>query len=118
VPPPRPPKGHPWPVEHEPTPFQAAVLEAVATLAPGDLATYGDIADELGRPGSAQAVANVVRSAPGVAWWRLVPADGRVYRSHRPTQIPLLRAEGHAVDDDGRIDVPAPPRPASSTAAG
>ena len=89
---PRPPKGEPWPADHEATPFQAAVLEAVAGLGPGDLATYGDIADQIGRPGSAQAVANVVRSAPDLPWWRLVPSDGRVYRSHRPTQIPLLRA--------------------------
>lgn len=100
---PRPPKGELWPADHEATPFQAAVVEAVAGLGPGDLATYGDIADQIGRPGSAQAVANVVRSAPALPWWRLVPSDGRVYRSHRPTQIPLLRAEGHDVGDDGRI---------------
>ena len=43
------------------------------------------------------AVANVVRAVPDLPWWRLVPSDGRVYRSHRPTQIPLLRAEGHSM---------------------
>jgi hypothetical protein len=32
-----------------------------------------------------------------------VPADGRVYRSHCAAQTPLLRAEGHTVDDDGRV---------------
>jgi methylated-DNA-protein-cysteine methyltransferase-like protein len=101
--PPRPPKGEPWSDDHEPTTFQREVVAAVAALAAGDLATYGDIAEQLGRPGGAQAVANVVRAAPDLPWWRVVPADGRVYRSHRPTQVPLLRAEGHAVDDDGRI---------------
>ena len=108
-----PPKSDPWPDDHEPTPFQAAVVSAVKELGPGDLATYGDIADQLGRPGSAQAVGNVLRSAPGLPWWRVVPADGRLYRTHRPSQIPLLRAEGHAIDDDGRIAI-ARPAPAAA----
>jgi methylated-DNA-protein-cysteine methyltransferase-like protein len=102
-PPDLPPNGAPWPDEHEPTPFQRAVVETVAALRPGDLASYADIAEEAGHPGAGQAVANVLRRAAGLPWWRVVPADGRVYRSHRPVQIPLLRAEGHPVDDDGRI---------------
>jgi methylated-DNA-protein-cysteine methyltransferase-like protein len=79
------------------------VVAAVQRLRPGDLVTYGDIADEIGRPGSGQAVANVLRSAPGLPWWRVVPADGRLYRTHAPTQIPLLKREGHRVDDERRI---------------
>jgi methylated-DNA-protein-cysteine methyltransferase-like protein len=98
-----PPKGRPWPVDHQPTPFQDAVVRAVSALRPGDLATYADIADAAGHPGAGQAVANVLRCAPGLPWWRVVPADGRVYRTHRPVQSPLLRAEGHTVDDDGTI---------------
>ena len=97
------PKADPWPADHEPTPFQAAVVAAVAELRPGDLVTYAEIAEQLGRPGAGQAVANVLRRAPDLPWWRVVPADGRVYRTHRATQIPLLRAEGHTVDDDGWI---------------
>ena len=97
------PKARPWPADHEPTAFQAAVVRAVTDLRPGDLATYADIAEAVGSPGAAQAVANALRGAPEVPWWRIVPADGRVYRSHRPVQVPLLRTEGHAVDDDGRI---------------
>ena len=85
------------------TPFQRAVVDAVEALQPGDLVTYGDLAEELGRPGSAQAVANVLRSVPGLPWWRVLPADGRLYRTHAPTQGPLLVAEGHAVDDDRRV---------------
>ena len=99
---PRPPKGELWPADHEATPFQAAVVEAVAGLGPGDLATYGDIADQIGRPEAHRPwPTGAIR--PALPWWRLVPSDGRVYRSHRPTQIPLLRAEGHDVGDDGRI---------------
>jgi methylated-DNA-protein-cysteine methyltransferase-like protein len=100
---PRPPRHVPWPEDHRPTPFQAAVVAAVAELEPGDLATYAEIAEAAGHPGAGQAVANVLRSATGVPWWRVVPADGRVYRTHRAVQRPLLEAEGHAVDDDGRV---------------
>jgi methylated-DNA-protein-cysteine methyltransferase-like protein len=89
----------PWPEDHEPTPFQAAVVEAVAALGRGELITYGELAEELGRPGGGQAVANVLRSAPGLPWWRVLPAGGRLYRSHAPVQAPLLEAEGHRIDE-------------------
>jgi methylated-DNA-protein-cysteine methyltransferase-like protein len=98
-----PPKGAPWPAGHRPTPFQEAVVQAVAALGRGDLVSYADVAEEIGHPGAGQAVANVLRHAPGLPWWRVVPADGRVYRTHRSVQVPLLRAEGHHVGDDGRV---------------
>ncbi|MDQ2648204.1 MAG: MGMT family protein [Actinomycetota bacterium] len=100
---PLPPRFEPWPDDHEPTPFQAGVLAFVSRLEPGDLATYAEVAEAIGRPGGGQAVANVLRRAPDAPWWRVVPSDGRVYRSHRPVQVPLLRAEGHQVADDGHI---------------
>jgi len=100
---PPPPRGAPWPDDHEPTPFQRAVVAAVAALEPGELVTYGELAEELGRPGGGQAVANVLRSAPGLPWWRVLPAEGRLYRTHAPSQAPLLRAEGHEVDEHRRV---------------
>ena len=102
---PPPPNAAPWPDGHELTPFQRAVVDAVASLRPGDIATYGEVADEVGRPGSGQAVGNVLRAAPDLPWWRVVPADGRLYRSHGPTQRPLLEAEGHQIVDR-RVVVP------------
>jgi alkylated DNA nucleotide flippase Atl1 len=96
---PPPPNVAPWPDDHELTLFQRAVVDAVAALAPGEVVTYGEIAEEIGRPGSGQAVGNVLRAAPDLPWWRVVPADGRLYRSHAPTQRPLLEAEGHRVID-------------------
>jgi methylated-DNA-protein-cysteine methyltransferase related protein len=100
---PLPPRHQPRPDDHEPTAFQTAVLRAVADLREGDLATYAEVAESAGHPGAGQAVANVLRSALEVPWWRVVPADGRLYRSHRAVQGPLLEAEGHGVDADGRI---------------
>lgn len=102
---PLPPRAAPWPEDHDPTEFQRLVIHAVAGLAAGELATYGDISMEIDRPGSGQAVANVLRSAPDLPWWRVVPASGRLYRSHLPTQGPLLLAEGHLIDEHRRVHV-------------
>jgi methylated-DNA-protein-cysteine methyltransferase related protein len=96
---PPPPNVAPWPDDHELTPFQQAVVDAVAAVAPGEVVTYGEIAEEIGRPGSGQAVGNVLRAAPDLPWWRVIPADGRLYCSHAPTQRRLLEAEGHLIVD-------------------
>ena len=106
---PAPPNATPWPGDHEPTPFQRAVVTAVRALGPGELVSYGDLADEIGRPGAAQAIANVLRCAPDVPWWRVVPGDGRLYCSHAPVQAPLLEAEGHRIDEHRRIHTASGP---------
>lgn len=77
-----------------------AVVEA---LEPGDLVTFNDIAEQIDRPGCGQAVANVLRGAPDLPWWRVLPSDGRVYRNLASEQIPLLRSEGHQVDARRRV---------------
>ncbi len=97
-----PPGGLPNPPDH-PTSFQRAVIAVVASLQAGDLATYAEVAAEAGHPGSAQAVANVLRQVPDLPWWRVIPSSGRLYRTHRPTQEPLLRGEGVAIDDTGKV---------------
>lgn len=103
MPAPLPPNARPWAPDHLPTPFQQLVLDAVASLARGDVATYQELADEIGRPGSAQAIANVLSAVPDLPWWRVVPSDGRIYRTHLAVQGPLLEAEGHRIDADRRI---------------
>ncbi|HSK23405.1 MAG TPA: MGMT family protein [Egicoccus sp.] len=97
-----PPGGRPDPPGRL-TPFQQAVVALVAALAPGEVVTYADVAAEIGRPGSAQAVANVLRRVPGLPWWRVIPSTGRIYRTHAAAQVPLLRAEGVEVDEDRRV---------------
>jgi hypothetical protein len=57
------------------------------------------IANGLTRPGRW----NVLREVPDLAWWRVIPSSGRLYRTHRPTQAPLLRADGVMVDGPGRV---------------
>ncbi len=106
---PLPPGAAPWDAARVLTPFQRDVVDLVGSLRRGELLTYGEVAAEVGRPGAAQAVANVLRSVPDLPWWRVVPSGGRLYRTHREFQAPLLRDEGHAVDPDGRITTAAPP---------
>ena len=79
------------------------MLAAVGRLRPGDLATYAEIAEEAGHPGAGQAVANVLRGAPDSPWWRVIPGDGRLYRTHASAQAPLLEAEGHRIDEHRRV---------------
>jgi methylated-DNA-protein-cysteine methyltransferase related protein len=99
---PRPPGGTSDPPERL-TAFQRAVAEVVGGLGPGEVVTYAEVATEAGHPGSAQAVANVLRRVPDLPWWRVVPTDGRIYRTHAPVQVPLLRAEGVVVGEDRRL---------------
>lgn len=85
------------------TDFQQRVVDVVSGLRLGDLVTYADVAVEAGHPGAGQAVANVLRRVPGLPWWRVVSSNGRVYRQHRESAAPLLRAEGHTIDPSGRV---------------
>ncbi|WP_421121739.1 MGMT family protein [Aquihabitans daechungensis] len=108
---PLPPGATPWPDDHLPTPFQRVVIDAVLALEPGDLVTYRELAEQIDRPGAAQAVANVLRSAPDIPWWRVTPSDGRLYCSHAPVQQPLLEAEGHRIDAERRVTAGPPAGP-------
>jgi len=89
------------------TDFQQAVVDVVGALGPAEIVSYADVALEAGRPGSAQAVANVLRRIPGLPWWRVVPTSGRLYRSHEPTQRALLEGEGVSVGADRRVYGPS-----------
>lgn len=52
------------PVDAELTPFQQTVLAACARIPYGITKTYGELADEVGRPGAARAVGRVMASNP------------------------------------------------------
>src|SRR3546814_4646669 len=59
------------------TPFQLKVWEALLRIPPGAMVTYAGLADRLGMPGSARAVAGAIARNP-VSW--LIPCH-RVIRS-------------------------------------
>lgn len=100
---PLPPNADLQPSDAALTTFQQAVADVVLALEPGEVVTYGDVAMEIGRPGSAQAVANVLRRVPALPWWRVIPTSGRLYRTHAPIQRPLLEAEGVRMTEDHRV---------------
>jgi methylated-DNA-protein-cysteine methyltransferase related protein len=81
-----------------PTPFARDVLRVVASVPPGGVLTYGEVAREAGRPGAARAVgAALRRHGAEVPWWRIVPADGRLVAGLAAEQGRRLRAEGVGV---------------------
>ena len=79
------------------------VLDA---LRPGELVTYGEVADEAGRPGAARAVGRLLATSGGAhPWWRVVTASGRLVPGNEADHARRLRAEGHDVTD-GHVLVP------------
>lgn len=84
------------------TGFEEAVAAVIARLAPGDLATYGEIAEEAGFPGAARAVGHVLSGSDGLPWWRVVAANGRLVPGHEVDQARRLAGEGVVVVD-GRV---------------
>jgi methylated-DNA-protein-cysteine methyltransferase related protein len=76
------------------TPFEDAVVAAIEALRPGEVATYGEIAEEAGYPGAARAVGNVLAKSDGLPWWRIVGSGGYLKTGKLGRQAQLLRAEG------------------------
>ncbi len=70
------------------------MIETVRRLAPGEVASYGEIAEEAGFPRAARAVGNVLSRNSGLPWWRVVRADGSLVSPHEREQGRLLRKEG------------------------
>jgi methylated-DNA-protein-cysteine methyltransferase related protein len=66
----------------------------VARLGPGEIATYGEIAEEAGHPGAARAVGGVMARSDDLPWWRVVTATGRLVPGHEVEQARRLRREG------------------------
>jgi methylated-DNA-protein-cysteine methyltransferase-like protein len=74
--------------------FEELVVKALSGLRPGEVVTYGEIAEEIGHPRAARAVGNVVASSEGLPWWRVVTSTGRLVPGHEGEQARRLRAEG------------------------
>lgn len=74
--------------------FTEAVVAVLEALEPGEVMAYGEIATEAGYPGAARAVGNLLRTVPGLPWWRVVNAAGRLAPGNEQKQAELLRAEG------------------------
>jgi methylated-DNA-protein-cysteine methyltransferase-like protein len=85
------------------TEFERRVTEVLAALRPGDVVTYGEVAEEAGFPGAARAVGTLLKHSDGLPWWRVVAAGGRLASAQPAEQARRLREEGVAVTPDHRV---------------
>ncbi|MDX1689542.1 MAG: MGMT family protein [Acidimicrobiia bacterium] len=83
--------------------FTGRVTAIVAGLDVGEVATYGEIADQAGRPGAARAVGAVLRRSSGLPWWRVVASSGRLVPGKEQEHARRLRSEGVALTAGGRV---------------
>jgi len=92
----------------EPTPFERRVEGVVRRIPAGRVASYGRVADWVGRPEGARAVGRVMaRSGAGVPWHRVVTAAGRLVPNHEAEHAERLRSEGVRVAR-GHVAEPIP----------
>lgn len=80
--------------------FEHAVLAIVESIPSGETSTYGEVAQEAGFPGAARAVGNLMRTVPGLPWWRVITTTGRLVPGMEQEHTRRLRSEGIAVDDN------------------
>lgn len=74
------------------------MLGVLAALEPGEVVSYGDVAEVAGYPRRARAVGRLLaRTDLDVPWWRVVRSDGRLVTTPPSEQAALLRAEGVTV---------------------
>lgn len=81
------------------------MIEALASVGPGQVVSYGDLAAQAGYPGAARGVGSVLAASTdedGLTWWRVIYGDGRLAPGKEVEQARLLAAEGVAVRD-GRV---------------
>ena len=82
--------------------FTAAVIATIESIPRGEISTYGEVAQESGYPGAARAVGNLLRTVPGLPWWRVITSTGRLVPDKEAEHARLLRAEGVSVME-GRV---------------
>ena len=84
-------------MEAEDASFTDAVIEVLDRLQPGEVMAYGEVAAEAGYPGAARAVGNLLRTTPGLPWWRVVAANGRLVPGLEADHAARLRSEGVSI---------------------
>jgi alkylated DNA nucleotide flippase Atl1 len=74
--------------------FAARVLDVVEIIPAGQVMSYGDIAEYLGAGGPRQVGRVMALWGGGVAWWRVVHADGSLLAGHEQVALARYREEG------------------------
>lgn len=90
-------------------PFTRQVLQLIAAIPEGRVATYGDIAAAAGSPRAARQVVRVLHSMSRkyeLPWHRVVNKSGKIALSEDASfqqQLLLLLEEGVEVEESGQI---------------
>ncbi|MDE0136947.1 MAG: MGMT family protein [bacterium] len=85
------------PVDEDGRTFAERVYSMVESLGEGEVATYGEIAADAGRPGAARAVGRILANSDGLPWWRVVTREGRLVPGLEDEHAHRLAREGLAV---------------------
>jgi alkylated DNA nucleotide flippase Atl1 len=94
-----------------PEDFASRVLDVVDAIPPGAVMSYGDVAEFLGSGGPRQVGRVMALWGGGVAWWRVVHADGSLLAGHERAALaryeeedtPLRRPPGAAPRIDMKL---------------
>ena len=79
------------------------ILDVIRAIGPGEVVTYGDIADVAGYPKQSRLVGRILATTEeDVPWWRVVNVNGRLVPGRERVQARLLRAE-RVVVREGRV---------------
>ncbi|MGA3153406.1 MAG: MGMT family protein [Streptosporangiaceae bacterium] len=73
--------------------FASRVLEVIEAIPAGRVMSYGDVAEYLGEGGPRQVGRVLALWGGGVAWWRVVHADGSLLAGHEHVALERYLAE-------------------------
>jgi alkylated DNA nucleotide flippase Atl1 len=76
------------------TDFAGRVLDVAEAIPQGWVMSYGDIAEYLGEGGPRQVGRVMALWGGGVAWWRVIHADGSLLAGHERAALARYREEG------------------------
>ena len=87
--------------------LEERVLDVLRALVPGEVVSYGDVAEDAGFPGRARAVGHLLATTTiKVPWWRVVTSNGRLVPGHEAVQAQRLRAEGARIASGRVVEAP------------
>jgi methylated-DNA-protein-cysteine methyltransferase related protein len=70
------------------------IVEVILALQPGEVVSYGDIAEVAGYPKQSRLVGRILGTSDlELPWWRVVNSVGRLVPGHEREQTALLRDE-------------------------
>jgi methylated-DNA-protein-cysteine methyltransferase-like protein len=84
------------------------ILDVVRALGPGEVVSYGDVADDAGHPGRSRLVGTLLATTEDtVPWWRVVTSTGRLVPGAERDHAARLRAEGVVVRGSRVVSAPS-----------